>query len=170
MGKASRLKAARRLSQDNPPPFMAAAREPLDPKVFEMMLSVYEAAAALTMPTQNPETVARFQLEPDGGSFHLTDRPTNRGFLEVTRQLREMGISNVQAYLARVMHFGEIIEAADRFKELIQPGSEEGTLMVDSCVYEAAATGVFHASLHRMGFDIDDVVARAFELASQRNA
>lgn len=143
--------------------------KPLDPKTFMMMMDVFQAAADLTMPTLNPEEAAKFQLD-DGSTIRFTDRPMNRGMLEVNRQLRELGVEPRQAYTARIMQFSDILDAADRFGDLIKPGEELHSMLIDEVVYEACATARFHMSGDHFGYDVDDVIARAKALKAAEEA
>lgn len=144
-------------------PFMSMMSEPLDPEVFKMMTEVYQAAASMRMPTPNPQE-SKIHLSDTGQTIALTDNKLNRGMLAVTRQCREIGVANPQGYTARLMHMQEIFEARERFGQLIVAGAD-GELSIHDSVLEAAATAKFYASPERMGFDLDDVVAKAQAIA-----
>lgn len=161
MGKASRNKSQR--GAQSPTPFMEGMAAPLDPDTFRMMIEVFGAAASMRMPTTNPEE-SKVHLLDTGETLALTDTGMNRGILEVSKQCREMGIKNPQAYTARLMQMHEIFAARELFSEFI--GTDEGgKLIAHDCMYEAAATARFYASPKRLGFDLDDVLRRARELA-----
>lgn len=162
MGKASRRKAMHRSQEASASTWREDMAKPLDPQTFVMMMEVFQAAADLKMPTVNPEE-AKFQID-DGPVYKLTDRPLNRGMLEVNRQLMELGVENRHAYTARIMQFGDIIEAADRFGDLIKQGDEPGMLLLDDVIFPACATARFSVSPERFGYDVDDVIAKAREL------
>jgi len=161
MGKASRKKAGRR--GVNTSPFLTGMSEPLDPEVFQMMVKIYQAAASFSMPTPNPAET-KIHCTDTGQTFELGDNSLNRGMLAVNRQCREIGVANPQGYVARLMHMSEIFEARERFGGLIVAGTD-GEFSIHSSVFEAAATAKFHASTDRMGFDLDDVIAKAQALA-----
>lgn len=138
---------------------------PLDPETFKMMVEIYQAAAALRMPTKNPEQ-HQILMEGSDKVISFTDIPMNRGMLEVNRQCREIGIQNPQAYLVRLMHMSEIFDARDRFGKLIIIDND-GSMSIHESILEAAAVATFHATPDRLGFDIDDVIQRAQALAAE---
>ncbi len=164
MGKASKRKAIRRDGVQATSPFMDGMSAPLDPEVFKMMVEVYQAAASMRMPTTNPQE-RKFHLSDSGQTIALTDNSVNRGMLAVTQQCREIGVKNPQGYTARLMHMPEIFKEHDRFGGLIV-ACEGGEVSIHDSVFEAAATAKFFASSERMGFDLDDVVAKAIALSN----
>src|SRR5262245_22483445 len=92
---------------------------PVDPETFVFMSNVYQAAASMTMPTENPESKASF-ADGKGNSLVLKDIPINRGMLAVTAELRKMKIEPAQAYMARLMHMYEIFAAREKFAEFFK--------------------------------------------------
>lgn len=163
MGKASRRKAARRGAASTTSNFLTGMAEPLDPDVFKMMVEVWQAASSMSMPTENPQE-SKIHLADTGDTISFTDNGLNRGMMAVTRQCREIGIENPQGYTARLMHLPDIFDAQERFGELMVAGADGG-LSVHGSVLTAAATAKFYASPERMGFDIDDLIAKAQALA-----
>lgn len=135
--------------------------DPVDPGTFKLMLEVYQAAASMAMPTRNPEDV---KIGLDDAVVSFTDSGLNRGMLEVSRQLQELGVQNRQAYVGRLMCFDEILEAADRFGDLMQL-QDDGGYKISDHLLDAVAAAKFYASRERLGFDIDDVVRMAREKA-----
>jgi hypothetical protein len=142
-----------------------AIGEPVDPEKFIFAAHAYQAAASMSMPTENLQSKPLLIL--DGTPVSLTDVPLNRGMMAVIKELREAGVENVQAYVWRLMHFTEILEARERFGALMKP-SQDGTAMISDAVFYAAATakmrgGPGHADA---GFDIDEViqVAQAYAI------
>lgn len=161
MGKASKNKSQRRAQ--SPTPFMEGMAAPLDPDTFKMMIGIFQAAASMRMPTANPEG-SKIHLVDTGETLSFTDTGMNRGMLEVSKQCRELGVVNSQAYTARLMQMYEIFAARELFGDLIVAG-EDGDLKVHDSLFEAAATARFYVSHERLGFDLDDVLRRARELA-----
>lgn len=166
MGKASRRKALPRTRPAAPPTgrWIDKLAQPVDPQILSMMLDVYEAAATMAMPTTNPEQVS---VEFQDQRISFTDTPANRGMLEVTRQLKEIGVPYPQAYTARVICFGEILEAADRFGSLIQRDGPDG-FSIDEAVHEACAASCLVSTEALFGYDIDDVIEKAHAIKASR--
>lgn len=163
VGKANKRKSTRGDGAHSTSPFMTGMSAPLDPEVFKMMVEVYQAAASMRMPTTNPEET-KIHLSGSGQTIAFTDNGMNRGMLAVTQQCRELGVKNPQGYTARLMHMPEILGVRERLGELIRDGGN-GELAIHDSVFEAAASAKFYASSERVGFDLDDVVARAMALS-----
>ncbi|MDR2219750.1 MAG: hypothetical protein LBE24_04125 [Methylobacillus sp.] len=138
--------------------------EPVDPDTFIFMLDVFQNAARMNMPTQNPETV---KFDIDGSVVSFTDIPMNRGLLEVALQLSEIGIDSKSGYLTRIMHMYEIVGDRDKFLEFFKPGDDDESFMVSDVLLRAAAVAKFEVSENRMGFDLDDVLSHAQKLAQE---
>ncbi|GAB5604887.1 hypothetical protein [Sideroxyarcus sp. TK5] len=137
---------------------------PVDFEIFKFVSQTYQAAARMTMPVENPS--ARPILEMNGKQYSFSDMPINRGMLAAKGQLNELEAKNHQAYLNRLMHFGEILEARERLGDLIREGNEPGALMISEAVMYAAATAKMFVSGEHMGYDIDDVVQVAHDWAA----
>ena len=136
---------------------------PVDFEIFKFVSQTYQAAARMTMPVENPS--ARPIIEMKGKKYSFSDMPINRGMLAAKGQLSELEAKNHQAYLCRLMHFGEILEARDRLGDLIHEGNEPGALKISEAVMYAAATARMCISGESMGYDIDDVVRVASDWA-----
>lgn len=130
-------------------------------------LTLYQAAAGMSMPVENPET-REIQIEGHG-TIAFTDLPMNRGLLAVSKELTDQGMGQREhmAMLSRVMHFGNILEAKDRFARWFQPSSEQDSLLIDEAIMRAGAKARLVVSEDYMGFDLDDVERCANEIAQR---
>lgn len=144
--------------------WMQASLEPVDHERFVWASNTYSAAAGMRMPVENPS--ARPLIEVEGKSYSLTDTPLNRGMTAVVRQLRELGEANPQAYLGRILHFAEILENASMFGDLIRDEGD-GALMVSDAVLYGAAKGRMILTETHIGFDLEDVLAKARQYADE---
>lgn len=144
--------------------WLADMMAPVDPKTFVFASNVYQAAARMTMPVENPGAKPLVQDEK-GRTYSLSDIPMNRGMLAVVGQLREMKVDNPAAYTARLMHMGEIFQEKERFAEFFKPSDEDDSVMVSDALLMAAGVAKFIVNDKHMGFDLDDVLlhARRFE-------
>lgn len=148
-----------------PSQWMNSISEPVDSKIFDFVLNVCQAAGDMTMPTENPESQPILKM--DGLVYAFKNIPLNRGLLAAKQQLIELGVDNLQGYLFRLLHFGQLLEASDRFGDLIKRGDLDGTSIVSDAVIFAAAQGKFVANVEETGFDIEDTVRVAHEYAAQ---
>lgn len=147
------------------PSFVDDVLKPVDPEIFIFVSLTYSAAAQLTMPVENPG--ARSVLQHQGKAYSFADIPLNRGMLAAKKQLADIKASNHEAYLCRLMHFGELLEAREKFGDLIRDDRGDGSLMVSEAVMFAAATATLKIDGDHIGFDIEDAVkvAQSFAIA-----
>jgi hypothetical protein len=133
-------------------------------------LTMYQAAAGMSMPVENPEN-RKIQIE-GYGTVAFTDNPMNRGMLAVSKELTDQGMEHRErmAMVSRIMHFGDIIEAKDRFSHWFQPSTEEGALSINEALMRAGATARIIVSGDQMGFDLDDVERIANEISNRLDA
>lgn len=130
-------------------------------------LGVYQAAAGMSMPVENPEN-RKIRIK-DYGTVAFTDQPMNRGLMAVSDELTDQGMPQRErmAMVSRIMHFGDIIQARDRFAHWFRPSSDEGACEIDEALIRAAAKARIVVSGDYMGFDLDDVEQRANEIAKR---
>ena len=152
------------------PGFIADMSLAVDPDTFLFMSNIYQAAARLTMPTDNPAARPIFQ-DKAGKTYSFADIPMNRGMLAVTKQLRELSIEPTQPYLARLMHLGEVLEQREKFAEFFKPSDEDdGSVMVAGPLIMACAVARFDANTDRLGFDLNDVLVHALRFKAEDEA
>ena len=129
----------------------------VDAQLFVFCAELYQAAASLAMPVENPENRP---LVVDGDKVYaLSDRPMNRGMLAVMKELREQGYPEDMRYAitSRLLHMGEIFEKKE-LAPFIKPGDHPGTISVSDALLHACAKARFVWEGEYMGFDIADVV------------
>jgi hypothetical protein len=137
--------------------FADALNTPLDEDLFLYCLSLYQEAASLRMPVENPEN-RKFVIE-DIETVAFTDNPMNRGFSAVNKEMDEQGFDQPKrmAMMTRIMHIGQIFEAQDRFKHWFAPSPGDGSMMINDALLRAAAVARFVTANDKMHFDLDDV-------------
>jgi hypothetical protein len=130
-------------------------------------LTLYQAAAGMSMPVENPEN-KKIRIE-GYGTVAFTDNAMNRGMLAVSKELTDQGMDHRErmAMVSRVMHFGDIVEAKDRFSHWIKPSTDEGALSINEALMRAGATARIIVSDDHMGFDLDDVERLAESIAKR---
>ena len=136
----------------------------IDEELFLFCWNLYAAAAQMTMPVENPAT-KKIHIE-GAGTISFTDNPTNRGMLAVTKELREQDASEAVRFATgiRLMQFGDILDAQERFSRWIHQGYEEGTLSIDDTLIRACGKAKITVSDDEMRFDLDDVERYAQEI------
>ena len=140
---------------------------PVDAKLFMYCSEIYGAAAHMSMPVENP-SFKKFKV---GESFiALTDIPVNRGMLAVTKELRELKVSDQvkAAMVSRLLHFGEIFEHAE-CKPWIKESSEQGSVMVSECLMRACAEAKINVTNDRLRLDIPDLVRLAEQYEAEED-
>lgn len=130
---------------------------PVDEDLFLYCSNLYSAAASLAMPVENPEE-KKIHIK-DRGTFGFKDIPMNRGMLAITKELREQGIpENIRFSLGiRIMHFGQVLEARDRFRQWIRPRDEDDSIDVAEALIRACALARFNLTDDDLVFDLDDI-------------
>ena len=141
-----------------------ASADPVDSELFLWCQGIYQAAAALNMPIENP--AARPLITVGDMSYAFADIPMNRGMLAVMKELSERGLSDEQkmAVSWRLMHFGEIFRHQEKLQAFIKVGDNPGELQVSEALIKACATARIVSSDNDVHFDIDDVARIAQEL------
>lgn len=147
------------------PPFLRDMGKPVDPDTFVYMMQVFQSGAQMTIPVENPSARPAI-VDDDGTAYALTDTPMNRGMGAVMKELSETGEGPAQAYLVRIMHMGEIFRDHGRFGRFMKSEGDDFH-SVSAALLRAAATAKFTARTDKMGFDLDDVLAKANAFAEQ---
>jgi len=143
---------------------------PVDEELFMYCSNLYSAAASLAMPVENPEEK---KLYIEGmGNFGFKDMPMNRGMLAITKELREQGIAEDVRFSMgiRIMHFGQVLEARNRFAQWIRPKDEDGSVDVAEALIRACAIAKFQLTEGEMNFDLDDVELHASAIEKRLDA
>jgi hypothetical protein len=135
--------------------------EPVNPEIFEFVLTTYNYAASFKMPVENPSARA---IDIDGKQFSLADNPMMRGAIAAKEQLVQTNAKNHLAYMSRIFSFGQIIESKDRFGGHIRVGeTPDDAIIISKFVMHAAATAKMVEIKGSVYFDIDDVINRVNE-------
>jgi len=143
---------------------------PVDEDLFLYCSNLYSTAASFAMPVENPEE-KKIHIK-DIGTFGFKDMPMNRGMLAITKELREQGIAeNIRFSIGiRVMHFGQVLEARDRFSQWIRPKDEDDSVDVAEALIRACALAKFKLTDDDLVFDLDDVELHASAIAKRLDA
>jgi hypothetical protein len=133
----------------------------VDEDLYLYCSNIYSAAAQMTMPVENPEN-KKIHIKGTG-TFSFTDNPTNRGMLAVTQELREQGIDEEirMSMGIRIMQFGDVLTAKDRFTKWIRPSGDGDSLDVAEALIRACAKAKIVLADDDMYFDLDDVERHA---------
>lgn len=118
---------------------MEGISQPIPFDTFNFALTLYEQAARGTMPGYHLKG-GPGPDDPPGG-LYLTNIPVNRGMMAVVRETKHLTEEQRQGLLWRLMHFGQVYEAArndPRFDEHFKPSDEEGAVMVSGAFIRAA--------------------------------
>jgi hypothetical protein len=137
---------------------------PVDPDLFVWCCNVYQAAANLSMPVDNPESLAKFSAGERG--YVLSDIPLNRGMLAVMKELddRAIGDDERMAMSWRIMHYGQIFDHIDKLGEFIKEGDTPDSVMVSEALIKACASARFIESEDNLHLDVDDIIRIAREI------
>lgn len=143
---------------------------PVDEDLFLYCSNLYSAAASFAMPVENPEEKKIYII--DLGTFGFKDIPINRGMLAITKELREQGVAeNIRFSMGiRVMHFGQVLEARERFEQWIRPRSEDDSVDVAEALIRACALAKFKLTDDDLVFDLDDVKLHASAIEKRLDA
>lgn len=141
------------------------ANRPVDPDQFLWCANIYQAAARMTMPVENPAT-KKIQIGEKTMSF--TDIPINRGMMAVMKELGERNASQEDrmAIAWRLMHFGEIFKHADKeLAEFFRPAEDDPEAKeISTAVIKACATARMIVEEKSVEWDIPDLIRIAREL------
>lgn len=141
------------------------AARPLDPDLFLWCANIYQAAARMTMPVENP-AAKKIQIGEKTMSF--TDIPINRGMMAVMKELGERNApqDDRMAMAWRLMHFGEIFEHADgELAEFFRPAEDDPEAKeISTAVIKACATARMIIDGESVEWDIPDVIRIAREI------
>lgn len=91
--------------------------KPVDFETFLYLSEVFEAAASMKMPVQNP---ASFDFEFDGDRYAFTDNPVNRGMIAV----RQSGVSRDEymSFSFRLFTLFDLVGNQEDETDLIKDG------------------------------------------------
>lgn len=134
---------------------------PVDEDLYLYCSHLYSAAASFATPVENPEE-KNIHVQ-DVGIFGFKDMPINRGMLAITKELREQAIAeDIRFSLGnRIMHFGQVLEARDRFPRWIRSIDEHDSVDVAEALIRACALAKFVLTDDDLVFDLDDVELHA---------
>jgi hypothetical protein len=124
-------------------------------------LDVYEAAAQLRMPVENPEM--RGLRIGDGSGYVMKDMPMNRGILAVLDFAKDPPLHG--ALIARILAFGKGMNAAHadpRFAVFFLGDASDGAWRIGEPLLRAFASASFTEGT--LDFDLGAVLAIATEL------
>lgn len=143
---------------------------PVDEDLFLYCSNLYSAAASFAMPVENPEE-KKIHIQ-DVGTFGFKDMPMNRGMLAITKELREQGIAeDIRFSLGnRIMHFGHVLEARDRFPQWIRSKDKDDSVDVAEALIRACALAKFILTDDDLVFDLDDVELHASAIGKRLDA
>ena len=145
-----------------------SSSDPVDPELYLWCHGVYQAAAQMTMPVENPG--ARPLFADGDKTYSFSDIPMNRGMLAVMKELRERGQTQAQsmAMTSRLMHFGELL-TNKKLKAFVKPG-EDGGLLVSEALIKACATARLIITKKRFSFVVADVARIAQQITDEEEA
>jgi hypothetical protein len=163
-GSLERVQEARRRKEENRLVMERKVNVQVDEELFLFCSNLYSAAAQMTMPVENPEN-KRLMID-EYGEIAFRDTPMNRGMLAATKECREHGLSEDERFAMgmRVMHFGNVLEARERFAHWIKAGETSDSLNVGENLIRACAKARFVFTNTEMGFDLDDIERHAGEI------
>ncbi len=134
-----------------PSAWRQAIESPCDPEIFGQALQVWGEAS------DKPLAPAGTKRGP---GLYLTDIPINRSGLATAAFLKRAGVEAPQAYMWRVMHFFEILEAASAHGLADHVREDE----ISSALVSAAAGARLQFGEGPI-FDMHDVTRRVREAA-----
>ena len=140
--------------------------QPVDPEIFLWCSSIYGAAANRTMIMESPANKPVFQIENEVYSF--TDIPVNRGMLAVTKELRDMDVTDDQraSICTRIMHFGEIFDKK-KLRKFIKKGDSIEQVFVSEALIRACAEAKFKFKNSHCKFDISELARIAQRITDE---
>lgn len=130
---------------------------PCEPQLFMAALDAFHRGADIALP------------QPSGPGLYLTDIPMNRAGLAGVKFLRAAGVQNPQAYLWRIIHFGQILRAAGEYglAEHVRADEVSCALIRAAAVARIVAPGPADSD---QVFDMADVAAKTAEFAAAEEA
>lgn len=146
------------------------ANRPVDPDLFLWCTNIYQAAAGMTMPVENPATK---KIMVGERTLSFTDIPINRGMMAVMKELGERNASQEDrmAIAWRLMHFGEIFKRADQ--ELAEffrtPEDDPESKEISTAVIKACATARMIIDGESVEWDIPDLIRIAREIENSED-
>jgi hypothetical protein len=166
MGKKSRRKKLSKEAWSTQ--FTQRLIQPVDVEVFRACIHVYQSAARLTMPVENPEQ-RKFSI--DGKVYGFKDIPMNRGMLAVGDFLGDQRDAMMPGICSRIMAFGgalQTIRKDARFAQFFKEDTSDGAYMVSEALTDAFATAQFID--RTLEIDIDSVLEIAVVIAAADEA
>ena len=112
--------------------WLARMAGPCDPEIFRKALEVWQTGAQFPL-----------RKRPVAGSgFVLADIDVNRSAMATIGFLRARGVAQPQAYLVRLMHFYEVLEAAQAggaLARFVKPSDADDCVMISEALLDAVA-------------------------------
>lgn len=138
--------------------------DPVDPQTFSFAARVYQAAAALQLPSEH--LVHRLLVQVDGEFSELPETPFNRGMATALHHLLEMQVADPQTHLQRLVNLHALLRQpqllGDLVSELDGQDFGRGLVVSDALVYAAATSRMHHrAGIDEPVFDVEDILATA---------
>lgn len=140
---------------------LAGIREPIPFETFQFAMGLYEQGAR-GMPGYHLKG-GPGPDDPPGG-LYLTNIPINRGMMAVVREMQHLSETMRQGLLWRLMHFGQVFEAAradSRFDVHFKPSDEDGAVMVSDAFIRAAGEFQFVEQGGDLVPDMEDLLRLA---------
>lgn len=134
--------------------------EPCDPEIFKRALEVWQVGA--DFPLRAQPVVAP--------GYVLADIEINRAAMATIGFLRARGVAQPQSYLLRLMHFGEVLDAARAggvLAKFVKASDEDGCVLISDALIEALATAPIpvpaepSAPLNGPYLDLDEIARLA---------
>jgi hypothetical protein len=133
--------------------------EPCDPAIFREALDVWHTGAQVPLRERRPA----------GPGYVLTDIPVNRAAMATVAFLKARGVAHQQAYLMRLLNFGDVLQAAKPggpLARFVKPSDTPDDLLVSEALLDAVAmSSVLAPAAGSLAvFDLVDIERRAAEL------
>jgi len=135
--------------------------QPCDPEIFQRALEVWQ-------------TGGQFKLRnkpPTQSGLYLSDIPINRSAMATLGFLRARGVTGVQAYLWRIMHFNELLDHMrpdGLLAKYVKPEDEKGVMSVSEALLHAVAIAPIKMPIDLSAkdyclFDVEEIARLAEE-------
>jgi hypothetical protein len=140
----------------NPSRWIDDGTQPCDPSIFRKVLDVWHTGA---------DSPLRKRM-PAGPGYVLADIPINRAAMAAVGFLKARGVAHPQAYLIRILNFGEVLQAAKPggpLSKFVKPSDSPDILLVSEALLDAVATSTVRAPAAGVEsvFDLGDIERRA---------
>jgi hypothetical protein len=144
-------------------PFMQKTRLPVPEDLWLACVDVYQNAAALRMPVENPE---ERKLNIGDTIYGFADIPMNRGMFAVMDFARQPELH--PALTTRIMAMGAVLSELRmdaRFSPFFKDSAADRSWMVEEALMKAFASADFQAGT--LSFDLESVLAVAQAIAEK---